>query len=507
MKTKKEGKVFLVGAGPGDDKLITLKGIECLKKADVIVYDRLINKKLLRYANKKARLIYCGKESMSGKDSQSEINRILLNEAEKGKQTVRLKGGDPYLFGRGGEEAEMLASCNIPFEVIPGVSSALAVPAIAGIPVTHRDFSSSVLIVTGARAEGQKSQIKKQMQAFKKSGGTLIILMGAGKIREITEIIAGEGISKTMSAVVIERGTTAHQRIAAGTVGNISNLVEKMKISSPSIFMAGKVIRLMNKLNSISPLSGKRVLITSSGDKAAKFSSLIKDAGGIAIKVPVIKIVERKNEYLKSKILNELKCTDWLIFSSTNGVKCFKKLLGKRIKFIPPKVKVCAIGIVTAESLKKEGLRVDFIPNEYSSKGILKGFSKSGINKKRIILFRAEQAGKTLPAELKKLGAIVKEFSLYDIAPAKENKAKLNIALDLGVDIITFTSASAVRGFAELAGKKKFESLGSHSIISAIGDVTAGELKRFNIDVNVVPQRFTIPDMISAIESYFFMRG
>lgn len=507
-KKKKEGKVILVGAGPGDEKLITLKGIDAIRQADILFYDRLINKTILKYAPTGTKLIYCGKKEGSKLNRQNEISSLLLKEAKKGKTVIRLKGGDPYMFGRGAEETEYLIRKGVAVEVIPGVTSAIAVPESAGIPVTHRKYSSSLIITAGKCSDGKTASLVREAQILKRRGSTLVILMAVSGLKAITASLIKNGVSKSTPAVLIQDGTLAHQRIAEGNVGSIAGISEKMKISSPAILVAGNVVRFRKKVfPTEKPLTGKTVLVTRSEKKDGRLSSLIQESGGKAITIPLINIKERNISRIRQSIVKEIKKTEWLVFTSIRGAEIFmKKIIGRGKDILPQNVKICAIGEATAEFLKGEGLKVHFIPTEYSSQGILKGFKKRKIAGKKIFIFRSSIGTSMLPQTLKGFGANVTDYPLYDIKEAVENRSILKNKLEGGIDITTFTSSSAVKSFIKLAGKKNLKKIKERILFAVIGDVTEKELERYGLKANIKPSKFTIPAMVKAMNDYYFRK-
>ncbi len=509
MKKKiKKGKVVLVGAGPGDEKLITLKGVEALQKADTVFYDRLINKEILKHASPRAKLFYCGKKSGSKDNLQDEISYMLLSEAEKGNNVVRLKGGDPFLFGRGAEEAQFLSERDISVEIIPGVPSAIAVPESAGIPVTCRKYSSTLVITAGKLANGKTASLGKEAKILKKKGTTLVVLMGVRGLKIITSSLIKNGVPKNTPALLIQDGTLINQRIAEGNIENIAALSKKMNITAPAVFVAGSVARMRNKIFPyVKPLSGKRILVTRSEKRNGKLSSLIRGSGGSAINIPLIKIKERNIKGRRQKIRDDIKKSDWLIFTSVTGAEIFKKkIIARSTKTPRLNARICAIGEATGEYLQKKGFKVDFIPGEYSSKGILEGLKRKEISGKRIILFRSSIGLPLLPETLKSLGAKVKEYPLYDIVTAYENRKILNEQIRKNMDIITFTSSSAVRSFVKLAGKRQMVNIVKNTLFAVIGDVTEKELEKFDLKANIKPEKFTIPDMAMAIKDYYFRK-
>jgi uroporphyrinogen III methyltransferase/synthase len=356
------GKVYLVGAGPGNYKLITLRGLEAIKKADVILYDRLANPKLLKYAGKDAQLIYVGKAPNAHTYTQEEISKLILNKALEGKVVARLKGGDPFVFGRGGEEASLLAENGIEFEIVPGITSAISVPAYSGIPVTHRNVSSSFHVITG-HEDPTKEDKSLDYEVLAKLKGTLIFLMGIKNIGDICNKLISNGQSPDRPVAVIRRGTTVEQRILKGTLKDIANRVKENNFKNPAIIIVGEVVNLADTLSWFDkkPLFGKKVLVTRTRQQASKLSEKIEELGGEAIEFPTIEIIENDKYDDMDRAINEIGKYRWIIFTSANGVKFFFKRLrelGSDVRALYNAM-LCAIGPATAKALEDMGLRVD----------------------------------------------------------------------------------------------------------------------------------------------------
>ena len=503
-KKTKKGKVYIIGAGPGDVGLITLKGIECLRVADVVIYDYLVSKDLLQYARAEARLIYAGKQGGAHTLSQWQINDLLVKEAKAGNTVARLKGGDPFIFGRGGEEAEKLAASNVPFEVVPGVTSAIAVPAYAGIPLTHRGLTSTVAFVTGHEDPTKdKSDIDWQALAHI---GTLVFLMGVKNIGEIAEELTKNGKPPETLAALIRWGTMPRQEIITGTLANISALARKRKFAPPAILVVGKVIDLRNTLSWFEqkPLFGRGIVITRPEKQADDLARLLINEGANPIHFPTIKIVPPPDWHDLDAAIKKLEDYDWLIFTSANGVAFFfERLFAKKKDIRDLKgIKICCIGPATAQQVESKGIRVDLVPEKFISEGILESFSGINLGGKKILIARAAKARDVLPAGLKKLGAKVNVVTAYvTVNSGKKKKELETLFKENQVDVITFTSSSTVNNFVKIMGRNF--SLPKGVKIACIGPVTAATAARAGFSVDIHQEEYTMEGLVQALIDYF----
>ncbi|WP_432665689.1 uroporphyrinogen-III C-methyltransferase [Wukongibacter baidiensis] len=496
------GKVYLVGAGPGDYKLITLKGLECIEKADVILYDRLINPKLLKYAKENVEIIYVGKAPNAHSYTQEEISQLILEKALEGNVVTRLKGGDPFVFGRGGEEALLLLEHNVPFEIVPGITSAISVPAYAGIPVTHRNVSSSFHVITG-HEDPLKNKSSLDYEALGKLKGTLIFLMGVKNIESISSNLMKYGQSSERPVAVIRRGTTADQRILTGTLGNISQKVTEHGFKNPAIIIVGEVVNLAESLSWFDkkPLFGKRVLVTRTRTQASKLSEKIEELGGEAIEYPTIKIVENDDHTDIDKAIGQIEQYKWIVFTSVNGVKFFFDRMQK-LSFdirLLKNAKLCAIGPATSKELSDKGFVVDSIPEEYRAESIIDDL-KDKINAgDKILLPRADIARKVLEEELIKLGADVDNIHVYKtIVPEHESSELISLLEEKKIDIVTFTSSSTVKNFCKILGMENLELL-KGVLVAAIGPITAETAHEIGVKVDIEAKEYTIDGLVDAI--------
>ena len=398
MSNHKRGKVYLIGAGPGDIGLTTIKAKECIQKADCIVYDRLANKRLLEFKKDGAEVFYVGKQGSIHTTPQKNISERLVNEARKGKFVVRLKGGDPFIFGRGGEEAEILAEEKIPFEIIPGVTSAIAAPAYAGIPLTHRDYSSTVAFITGHEAPYKKGA-RVNWNKISTGAETLVFLMGTKNLPQNVAKLIESGRDPETPVALVRYGTRPKQKTVTGTLKDIVSKVKR--IQPPTILIVGEVVKLREKLNwfETKPLFGKRIIITRAHEQAAEFSDLLRAHGAEPIELPTIEVAPPDSWENLDGALENIEHYHWLIFTSVNGVRFFVqrlKALDKDIRLLKG-IKICTIGPRTAKAVEDLGIKVDLLPEKFIAEAIIESLGKNGIKNKRFLLPRALKAREILP--------------------------------------------------------------------------------------------------------------
>jgi uroporphyrinogen III methyltransferase/synthase len=503
-KAKQKGKVYIIGAGPGDPELITVKGLRCIREADVLIYDHLVSEELLSCAKESIRLIYVGKQGGDHTLSQDEINRRLVEEAGQGKIVTRLKGGDPFIFGRGGEEAEVLAKAGIPFEIVSGVSSAIAVPSYAGIPLTHRGYTSTVAFVTGHEDPNKE---KSDIDWGALSGiGTLVFLMGVKNLPKIVASLIAHGKDPEMPAALIRWGTTADQETLAGTLANIAQRAAEKKFLPPAIFVVGRVVGLRDPLDWFEkkPLFGKGVVITRPEAQAAEMRELLRRQGARTIAFPTIRIVPPENQKALDEALKRLESYAWIIFTSANGVRFFFRRLretGRDLRDLKG-IRICTIGPATAATLEAMGIRVDLIPDSYISEGVVRAFEKHDLKGRKILLPRAETSRDVIPEGLAGLGAVVDVVTVYRTVASDRKKEELEPLIAAGkVDVITFTSPSTVTNFMDIMGKD-FK-LPPQIRIACIGPVTAAAVKKAGLPVDIMREEFTIPGLVEAMIEFF----
>ncbi|QJA05954.1 uroporphyrinogen-III C-methyltransferase [Thermosulfurimonas marina] len=498
----RKGKVYLVGAGPGDPGLITLRGLKALAQAEVVVYDYLANPRLLSHAPETAEKIYVGKKGGHHTLSQEGINRLLVEKALAGKIVVRLKGGDPFVFGRGGEEIEALLAHGIPFEVVPGVTSALAAPAYAGIPVTHRRFTSTLALVTGHEAEG-KEDSAIDWQALSRIG-TLIFLMGMKNLPRICEHLLSQGRSPETPVAVIQWGTTPRQRVATGTLSTIVEEVQRAGLSAPAIILVGEVARLREKFRWFDnrPLFGRRVIVTRTREQASRLTEALEELGAEVLEIPTIKIVPPESFEPLDQALQSLEEFDWVIFTSQNAVRFFRErlfALGRDARALS-RARLAVIGVATGEALRELGLLPDLLPREYRAEGLIEAFSKVDLQGKKVLLPRAEEAREILPESLREMGAQVEVVPAYRTVLPEESQRLLEEALSQGVDLVTFTSSSTARNFFKLLGGRE---LPQGIRLASIGPITSETLRELGHPPHIEAREYTIQGLVEAIREHF----
>jgi uroporphyrinogen III methyltransferase/synthase len=500
------GLVSLVGAGPGDPGLITVRGADALSQADVVVYDRLVNERLLDLLPADAERIFAGKGPDAHAMSQDEINALLVERGREGKRVVRLKGGDPFVFGRGGEEALALAGAGVPFEIIPGVSSAIAAPAYAGIPVTHRGIASSVAFITG-HEDPEKLERVVDWATLAAGADTLVLLMGTGQLAEIAEQLIAAGRPSETPVAVIEWGTLPRQRTVVGTLADIAARARDAGIAPPAITIVGDVVRLRDDLRwfDARPLSGQQVLVTRTREQASELSRRLEEAGAEAIELPTLEIVSRYDEVKLAAAIESLTNGDygWVVFTSTNAVDIFFDGLweqGHDARDV--QANVAAIGSATAETLGWWGIFVDVVPDSdaYTAEGLAAAFDEQfDLQGQRVLLPRAERARDVLIERLAEKGASVEELTLYAAeVPAVTNLEGIRRLRAREIDIVTFASSSSVRNLAAMLGDD-LEPV-RRARIACIGPITAAAVEEaLGRQPDIIAQEHTIEGLVRAI--------
>ena len=499
-------KVYLIGAGPGDPGLITVKGMECIRKADVIIYDYLANVSLLQYASKDAELIYVGKKGGDHTLSQDGINALLVEKAQKGL-VVRLKGGDPFIFGRGGEEAEALIDAGISFEVVPGVTSAIAAPAYAGIPLTHRQYTSTVAFVTG-HEDPAKTESSIDWQALAKGIGTIVFLMGVKNLPNITRQLRRKGLHSDTPVALVRWGTTAAQVTVSGTLDTIEDAVKKAKLKAPAVIVVGDVVRLRERMKWFEdrPLLGKRVIVTRAREQASQLVNRLSDLGAECLQYPTIQVVAPADWTPLDQAINNLSNYQWLVFTSVNGVRFFfQRLFENRFDVRAlGHVKTACIGPATADKLLGYGIKTDILPESYRAESIVEAFKKEDIGGNKILLPRAMEARPILPVELTRLGATVDEVTAYRTDPVSDHTDELLDKLrSEAIDLITFTSSSTVKNFIALLPKNKHKDLLKGVTIASIGPITTDTVKDMGFQVDITAEIYTIAGLCDAILKFY----
>jgi len=508
---KRKQTVYLVGAGPGEVGLLTLRGAELLAKADVVVYDALVNPDLLRLAPATAEVIYGGKRPRDHAIPQEKLNALLVAKAKEGKVVVRLKGGDPYIFGRGGEEAEELAAAKVPFEVVPGVSSVVAGPSYAGIPLTHRDHCSSFTVITGHEDPG-KEGTSLDFKALARTEGTKVVLMGVERIRPLCESLIAHGMKASTPVGMVRWGTTGQQQSLEGTLADIPDQVEKTGFSAPAVTVIGDVVKLRKKLNWFEkrPLFGKRVVVTRARDKAKELSSPFLALGAEVLEIPTIKTLPPDNRQAIVDALLELGTYDWAIFTSPTGVSMFFDYFFKTFDDLRDlgALRFAAVGPGTAAKLKELHLKVDLMPKQFVGSEVAKELSAyQDIENLKILLLRAEVANPELPAALQALGAIVDDVPCYKTVAEVDDLYGAGLRLtEMGADWITFTSQSTVEHFHARFDLPKLVSRFPQLLLASIGPETTKGLTALGLTPAVEASRHTMDGLVEALE-LFLRRG
>ena len=498
------GKVYLIGAGPGDPGLITVKGLRCLQEADVVVYDRLVDHRLLDKVAKDVELVFVGKGPGERVMEQDEINSYLMNRAEDGKVVARLKGGDPFVFGRGGEEVLALAKAGVPFEVVPGVTSAVAAPAYAGIPLTHRGIASSFTVVSGSEDPTKEGSAVRWDQ-LARSGSTLVVLMGWGSLDQVTGTLIKEGMVRSTPVALVSWGTEPYQRTVTGTLVDIVQKGKDAGLGPPVVAVIGQVVELRSKAQWFEnrPLFGKRVLVTRSRTQASVLSEMLALEGAEAVEIPAIEFLPLEDYSDLDCAIRSLHTYSWVIFTSVNGVDVFFD----RIRTLEldsrvfSTIKVAAIGAATAAALSRHGIRAEFVPSDYLSQGILQGMETLDLKGSRVLLPRADIGRNELPDGLARLGAQVDVLPVYHTITPKESGEKARALLQGGgIDLVTFTSSSTVVNLLNLLDGDA--ALVKQALVACIGPVTARTAQEMGLQVDIVSKEHTIPGLVGALKQY-----
>ncbi len=497
------GCVYLVGAGPGDPGLLTLRGKEVLAQADLVVYDYLVSPRLLDYAPLKAEQIYVGKQASAHTLSQDKINQLLIDRAQAGAKVVRLKGGDPFVFGRGSEEALALVEAGIAFEVVPGITAGTAVPAYAGIPVTDRNFTSSFAMITGHEAE-DKADSSINWQSLAASNSTLAFYMGVRNLPRICENLTKHGLAAQTPAALIRWGTTTRQEVLVGSVASLPQLAKEADFRSPALLLIGKVVTLREKLKWFErrPLFARRIVVTRARSQASQLSRRLEQLGAEVIELPTIRIEPLEDPTALQQAIGELASFDWIIFTSTNAVGAFFGALEKTGLDARALVanRICVIGPATAGRLRQFGIRPDAQPKKFTTADIVESLaSRQQLTGRRVLYPRADIAPKDLPEALTAGGATVKEITAYHTVPDNTNAEEVIELLGKGqIHWVTFTSSSTVKNFFAVV---KPEALGAGVRLASIGPATSATIEQFGFTPAVQAEQHTINGLIEAIIS------
>jgi len=512
-----KGKVYIIGVGPGDIGLLTVKGLRCLKKAEAVVYDFHLNSQILNYIDHEAEFIYAGKRGGHHAMTQDEINQALVDKAKEGKIVCRLKGGDPFIFGRGGEEAEVLVAEGIEFELIPGISSSISAPAYAGIPLTHRKYSSSFSVITG-NEDITKSESTMNWSGLASNLDTLVFLMGVKNIHAITSKLIEHGKSPDTPVAIVRWGTRPDQKTIVSSLKDIAGLVKEENIRPPAVMVVGNVVKLRETLQwyENKPLFGQRILITR--EYNTDYEPL-EDLGAEIFEFPTIKIVPPKSYDELDRSIDKIGTYNWLIFTSANGFRHFmQRFLDRDCDVRDMKgIKICAIGTKTAEAVRKYGIKVDMVPEEFNAEGLIKAFSpqqsptegelkaptvaEAAVSLKgiRILMPRAEVAREVFPEKVKELGGEIDMPVAYrTVIPEKHGKRLKRFLKEGRISIATFTSGATFKNFMHMMGDDSKDFL-KEMPIAAIGPVTAKTIEKAGLKVAIMPKEATIKAMVDEI--------
>ncbi len=503
----KKGKVYIVGAGPGDIGLFTVKGFKCLQKADVVVYDFHLNAQVLNYAHNDAEFIYAGKRGGQHDMTQDNINKTIVEKAKEGKTVCRLKGGDPFVFGRGGEEAEVLAKEGIEFEVVPGISSAVAAPAYAGIPLTHRSYSSSLAVVPGYE-DVTKKESSIDWTRLATGVGTIVFLMAVKNISQVCSKLIDNGRKSDTPVAVVRWGTRSDQTTLVGDLSNIPDLVKENDIKPPAVMVVGEVVKLRETLKwyEKKPLFGQRVLVTR--QHTVGFEPL-EDLGAELIEFRTIDILPPDDWTELDRAIEKIDSYDWLIFTSVNGVKFFfQRLMDKDRDIRDLKgVRICAVGSKTKAAINKFGIRVDLVPEKFNAEGLIESFMKEHSEKTsenslkgiKILLPRAEIAREVFPQKVRELGGEIDVFTAYKIVKPEVYGKRLKRFLKQGkISVATFTSAATFNNYMDIMGDDA-KGLLKDVAITVIGPVTAKAVEKAGLKVSIMPKKATVEAMVEEI--------
>ncbi len=496
------GKVYLIGAGPGDPGLFTLKGKKILEQADVVVYDRLLGEELLAWFRPEAEKIYVGKASGDHAVPQDGINAILYEKASQGCKVARLKGGDPFVFGRGGEEALYLQERGIAFEIVPGVTSSIAVPAYAGIPVSHRDISSSFAVITGHEKPG-KSESSIKWEHLGHAVDTMVFLMGVENLPYIRQQLLANGQDPQTPVALIKSGTLPEQRTAVGTLENIESRVAEAGITSPAVIVVGRTVALRERLQWFekAPLFGRKIIVTRARSQASQLVESIRELGGEAVEIPAIEIEPSRDMSGLYQAFNNISAYSWLLFTSVNGVQIFFDEMKSReldLRMLAG-LKIAAIGPATAAALKTFGMIPDFIPAEYVAESIIEGLRPLLRPGERVLLPRAAAAREVLPQRLGELGILVDEIHIYRSRKPEMDEKAIQILDSAQADYLTFTSSSTVDNFVKIIGPERVPDFAGKVKTACIGPITAERARQAGFNVNIVASEYTIPGLLAAI--------
>jgi len=509
----RKGHVSLLGAGPGDPELVTARALRRLGEADVVLYDALVHPNLLTHAKAGAELVFVGKRAGRSYERQSAINERLIEEAKRGRQVVRLKGGDPYLFGRGSEEAEALAAQGISFEVVPGVASPMAASAYTGISLTHRDMASSVAYVTATESI-EKDESAHDWSKLATATQTIVFFMGLRKLDTLMARLIEHGRSPETPAAVVASASLPSQRTVVGTVATVAALARDAKLEMPALTIVGPVVALRKQLRWFDtlPLFGKRVLITRPEGQSDEMARLLRDAGADPVELPTVRIAAPRDPGLLANAVAHLHAYTWVVFTSVNGVEATFSALDatQRDARAFGAARIAAIGPATAAALLKRGIRADVVPSEYRGEAVAEAIlaASSNLRGAKVLLPRAEVARDVLPDMLRSAGATVDVVPAYRTEPASaEDFGHIRQRLEDGtLEIVTFTSSSTVKQLVDGLGANA-QTLLSQVAVAAIGPITADTARELGLTVSVTASAYTAPGLVAALIEHYRQTG
>jgi uroporphyrinogen III methyltransferase/synthase len=496
------GICYLVGAGPGDLGLVTLRAKQLIEEADVLVYDALSSPELLRWTKPDAEKIYVGKRAKDHALTQDGINALIVEKTKQGKKVVRLKGGDPMIFGRGGEEAAELAEAGVAFEIVPGISSTIAGPAYAGIPVTHREHCSQLTIFTG-HEDPTKEGSSIDYAQLAKTPGTKVFVMGIARLREISASLVAGGADPATPIALVRWATTGSQKTLTGTLADIADIAERAEFGSPAVAVIGEVVKERAKINWFEkrPLFGKRIVVTRTREQAGALSRELAALGADVVELPVIRIEAPEDKLGFAEMVTHAHEYDWLVFTSPNGVErffdAFYAVYGDARSLGNPRI--AAIGAATAAKIREYRFTVDLLPETFVAEGLLEAFAKESVENLTMLWVKAEDTRETLGDGLEALGAIVDECVAYRTVPETEDPTGAAARLrEDGADLVTFTSGSTVEHFLALGLPWP-----QGCVAGSIGPVTSETLRKHGIEPAFEANPHDIPGLVKAIVKHF----
>jgi len=507
IENKNNGRVILIGAGPGDPDLITLKGIKYLQKADVVIYDYLANEKFLSYCKPNTEKIYVGKKGGDHTMSQSEITQLLVAKAREYNLVIRLKGGDPLIFGRGGEEILALRQENIDFEVVPGITAGTAALTYAGIPATHRGDATSISFITG-NEDPTKRESGLNWPAIAKMNGTLVFYMGVNNLPNIAEQLTKNGKPTETPVALVRWGTMPNQRTIQGTLTNIAEIAQREKFEPPALIVIGEVVKYRDDMNWFErkPLFGIRIVVTRARAQSSDLVQELNALGAEVIEFPTIRIVPPESWELLDREIQNLHNYHWVIFTSVNGVESFQQRL-THSGFDTRKlgqIKVAAIGPATAERLQLMGIQADIQPEKFVAEALLETLNRHTILKNQnFLLPRADKARSLLKDKLIEAGANVNEIIAYRTIVESDHREDFIKKLREGaVDLLTFTSSSTVENFVEIVSRDQLPLL-KDVTVACIGPITKKTANKFALKTSIMPEEYSIPGLVQEILNYY----